>query len=780
MLANHDAFAARLTPTDLIYNLSDVEKYLPKLADDWSVETITRKRKERQDSGSSSAQERKVIRSNSEERTCALAQTTCDDNIRRVSSHEDFEKSKKPPTSRAAVPLHEQNYDEPQRSSLIDNDYDAFYAKDASSGIGEKYSHIFGQNIDNEHSSTDYFCLRQKYSKNDSSPSRSRIHEYILFPKRISPNRDPGAGGTCSTGSRSGWGGVLGDERDHERARCSERRSRARRPPRRQQKQKANDQDASKENDQNSSADKSNSFVKKEIVLPHSSKKSETITLSGEKLVKSDITQSKESFEAPVSQYSFKERKENCKSNHVDKSSPHSSTELLELKKDHRLNIRDRSQSPTAQSVSPVRKTPIIDLTMLHEQLGQNEPVPSVPTKLIGFPWDADARQTFRSNFDSEPLRDENVASYDNVDISKIRNQRRTLPDKRDVENVEDLINCSVSEPDERLHKIAKKLQGLKKKITKCEVEFEISHGYRASQADKMNDELLSKLYVEVRRLKNERKCIKAGPGESLSRPVPTECTSGDSLKSKPMTDIMTDIEHRLELKRNAHGRPQKLEDCSYIQLTEEKAAVQRALLWLEGARGRPTAKADRDAARHLYDRYRAVKRLVARYDAVKANNSISELATIMEHEAMLFTNLESPAESPETTDKPNQSDSGTSTTDLSEKKDSEDPASSSAKSTASDDTTILIDDSGNISNENLHCLPLKELNKLLNEAKALKATLRKNIKLFEADFEIQNSRKVLKDERQAVLPSYMKYKETKARLRLLNALINKKKKSNG
>lgn len=146
----------------------------------------------------------------------------------------------------------------------------------------------------------------------------------------------------------------------------------------------------------------------------------------------------------------------------------------------------------------------------------------------------------------------------------------------------------------------------------------------------------------------------------------------------------------------------------------------------------------------------------------------------------MFFANLESPAESPEAVDKPSQSDSGTSTTDLSEKKDSEDPTSSSAKSTASDDTNIPVDDSGNVANENLHCLPLKELNKLLNEAKSLKATLRKNIKSFEAEFEIQNSRKVLKDERQVVLPSYVKYKETKARLRLLNALINKKKKANG
>jgi hypothetical protein len=73
----------------------------------------------------------------------------------------------------------------------------------------------------------------------------------------------------------------------------------------------------------------------------------------------------------------------------------------------------------------------------------------------------------------------------------------------------------------------------------------------------------------------------------------------------------------RLEVKREAHGRPEKLEECTQIQLAEEKAAVQRALLWLEGARGRPTARIDRDAARPLYDRYRAVKRLVAKFDAV-------------------------------------------------------------------------------------------------------------------------------------------------------------------
>lgn len=48
-------------------------------------------------------------------------------------------------------------------------------------------------------------------------------------------------------------------------------------------------------------------------------------------------------------------------------------------------------------------------------------------------------------------------------------------------------------------------------------------------------------------------------------------------------------------------------------QLAAEKLCVQRALLRLEAARGRPPAHSvDRDVARHIYERYRAVKRALA------------------------------------------------------------------------------------------------------------------------------------------------------------------------
>lgn len=72
---------------------------------------------------------------------------------------------------------------------------------------------------------------------------------------------------------------------------------------------------------------------------------------------------------------------------------------------------------------------------------------------------------------------------------------------------------------------------------------------------------------------------------------------------------------------RQASGRSSVSEaNWTSSQLAAEKSCVQRALLRLEAARGRPPAhSADRGAARHLYERYRAVKRVLAssRPDAV-------------------------------------------------------------------------------------------------------------------------------------------------------------------
>lgn len=52
-------------------------------------------------------------------------------------------------------------------------------------------------------------------------------------------------------------------------------------------------------------------------------------------------------------------------------------------------------------------------------------------------------------------------------------------------------------------------------------------------------------------------------------------------------------------------------------QLMDEKVAIQKALLYLESIHGRPNGKEDRDIVRPFYDRYRVLKRMVAKLSMV-------------------------------------------------------------------------------------------------------------------------------------------------------------------
>lgn len=52
-------------------------------------------------------------------------------------------------------------------------------------------------------------------------------------------------------------------------------------------------------------------------------------------------------------------------------------------------------------------------------------------------------------------------------------------------------------------------------------------------------------------------------------------------------------------------------------QLIDEKVAIQKALLYLESIHGRPNNREDRDIVRPFYDRYRTLKRLVAKISTV-------------------------------------------------------------------------------------------------------------------------------------------------------------------
>ncbi|XP_045514477.1 protein FAM13A-like isoform X3 [Pieris brassicae] len=331
------------------------------------------------------------------------------------------------------------------------------------------------------------------------------------------------------------------------------------------------------------------------------------------------------------------------------------------------------------------------------------------------------------------------------------RRDERSVPPRR-----------TQASPDRRLEKINKKITVLKKTIFKYENDFETQNGRAISPGERMTDVQYNRMLESLRRLQAEKRCIKSDPVEYALKVQAAKLQKERDEKldaalrsDKPMGDIVRDIEEWIEGCRQAAGRAAIPESSwTSAQLAAEKACVQRALLRLEAARGRPAANtAERGAARHLYERYRAVKRnLQTRSDNMGTNG---ELATIHEHETMLFTSVDSSSDSQE---KPSDSSQETTETPLQSPPSrdimEEMPSStSSAKSATSEETP---------SNEGLHFLGLEDLARALSEAKMQKCVLRRTIKEYEFNFEVQNSRKVQRDDKKGREEEYQRYKAIK------------------
>lgn len=208
--------------------------------------------------------------------------------------------------------------------------------------------------------------------------------------------------------------------------------------------------------------------------------------------------------------------------------------------------------------------------------------------------------------------------------------------------------------------------------------------------------------------------------------------------------------------KRTDDCRPEKLEDLTPEQLLDEKTAVQRGLLYFESLFGRPSTRDERDAARPLYDRYRVIKRLVNRNSSLMT--AVSELPTILENEALAFT-----------------AGTVTPSNDVSPPSCVQSPPSESSTSLSgpSSDSNENDTELNNI-NETIRTMSIDKLWIQLDIAREEKKQLRRTIKEFEYKFEESSGRKMLKSDRKMMEETYALYKQKKAKLRLLDALVKK------
>lgn len=217
----------------------------------------------------------------------------------------------------------------------------------------------------------------------------------------------------------------------------------------------------------------------------------------------------------------------------------------------------------------------------------------------------------------------------------------------------------------------------------------------------------------------------------------------------------------RLREKRIEENRPHEVNQLTTEQLVQEKSAIQRALLYFESIFGRPNSREERDTVRFLYDRYRSIKRSLSRSASFSASGhaGLGELPTIHEHEAMQFTSIVEVPSPPAPPPLSAQVLSPTSSVNLSD---------------SMDNTTTATTTTTSTSQENIHQLSIEELWKHLESAREEKKELRRVIKEFEDVFEQQNGRRMLKSDRSVIEETYGLYKQKKAKLRLLDALVKK------
>lgn len=353
------------------------------------------------------------------------------------------------------------------------------------------------------------------------------------------------------------------------------------------------------------------------------------------------------------------------------------------------------------------------------------------------------------------------VPRYHHIDFSEKKHYRHD-----NFLNIENIKTHQKSHspifqtPDERIRQINKRLTSLKKKISAYEESFETNYGYRPSHADKSNDKNIKNYIAEIHKLRKEKSQIKSDPMTAMGYKNKFDDSIPVEKKMAKVKDSLEDIEKKLDEKRNEENRSSRLEDMTPDQLIEEKQSVQRALLYFESLFGRPGTPDERDAARPLYDRYRFLKRLVNRNNSI--SSGIPELPTILENEALALSGIVTPSTdfSPPSVHSAIQSPSDSSTSTSLE-------AGQALISSTTATTTFQ-------ENFQLHSMSVKELYCHFDTAREEKKQLRRTIKEFEHNFEEINGRKMLKSDRLLLDDTYTLYKEKKAKLRLLDALVKK------
>ncbi|XP_017356447.1 protein FAM13B isoform X5 [Cebus imitator] len=443
---------------------------------------------------------------------------------------------------------------------------------------------------------------------------------------------------------------------------------------------------------------------------------------------------------------------------------------------------------------------PLIDFKTMHLQRDGEEPFPAFKS------WQEDSEsgeaqlspQAGRMNH--HPLEEDcpPVLSHRSLDFGQ---SQRFLHDPEKLDSSSKALSftrirrSSFSSKEEKRedrtpYQLVKKLQ---KKIRQFEEQFEREKNSKPSYSDIAANPKVLKWMTELTKLRKQIKDAKhkSSDGEFVPQTRPRSNTLpksfGSSLdhedeenedepkviqkEKKPTKEATLElILKRLKEKRIERCLPEDIKKMTKDHLVEEKASLQKSLLYYESQHGRPVTREERHIVKPLYDRYRLVKQMLTRASITPIVGSPSTkrrgqmLQPIIEGEtAHFFEEI-----------KEEEEDGVNLSSELSDILKTAVQIQSSLENSESDvdenQEKLALD--LRLSSSRAASMP--ELLEQLWKARAEKKKLRKTLRDFEEAFYQQNGRNAQKEDRVPVLEEYREYKKIKAKLRLLEVLISK------
>ncbi|KAF1375591.1 hypothetical protein PFLUV_G00221770 [Perca fluviatilis] len=447
----------------------------------------------------------------------------------------------------------------------------------------------------------------------------------------------------------------------------------------------------------------------------------------------------------------------------------------------------DSSQSVHTPSPHSPESSPVLSTAILFEGISGNDTLPSPPGPKtspllscfttsdcpVPSPRCPNLSHSLRYNLDPDTAPSPPCSQH----IRMARSTIHTEPDEGSV---------SISMLNKHIH-------SLRKRIRHFEERFEQEKHYKPAHNDKTAHPEVARLMMELIKSRKQLKELKLRQSEEqglkgqgdFNRSAETCRTNIDQREAaltgtelqqlnnnsntKPnVEETVNIITNRLKERRRELGLPDSVMEMSHFQLILEKTSLQKCLLYFEGLHGRPSTRQERTLMKPFYDRYRLLKQLL-----FSSSSAVSTVITTIEEEEGSddeHPKQQSPMLQPLRLKSP-RCVSLDESPHLSSLEISETPLVSPLEEVKCFQPQI-------ITLATLHEASRPELLDHLRMARLEKRRLHQALREFEDHFYTQTGRACQKEDRGPMAEEYCQYKNLKAKIRLLEALLSKQQDS--